>query len=136
MKLFTLQPAAAGFITTSTLTSSVRGNRATVLERLDLFRLRKQDSAASDLQTANACEHILRWSERNRFRSISQFFFFLPNAIANGSQPFPDMQCGHGLRAITMHGTVSGRPIVCPLLNGAQSIFMQASASRRAGRLR
>ena len=89
-------------MTMSTLISSVRGNRATVLQRLDLFRLRKQDSAASDLQTANACEHILRWSERNRFRSISEFFIYQceqPNAIANGSQPFPDMQCGHGLTA-------------------------------------
>ena len=58
-----------------TLTSSFRGNRATVLEWLDLFRLRKQDLAVSNLQTANTYEHILRWSERNRFRLISEFFF-------------------------------------------------------------
>ena len=105
----------------------------------------KQDSAASDLQTANTCKHILRWLERNRFRSISEFllpvwtaecdrerfatvswhavwtraswgdarkpdsdrsqiffrFFYQceqPNAIANDSQPFPDMQSGHGLK--------------------------------------
>ena len=80
-----------------TLTSSFRGNRAAIIERLDLFGLGKQDSAVSDLQTANACEHILRWSERtNSDRSQN---YFLPVSTAECDrerlQPFPDVQCGH-----------------------------------------